>query len=340
MLRVIKTIVASTLLLALIGLGAGLAYVQANGGKLLSVQSGSMVPHINKGDLVIANSVPSNQLATGDVITFISPANKNQTITHRIIAINGDNITTKGDANSVNDVPINKAAVIGKVGQTVPFVGFGLDFVRKPAGLILLIYLPALLIIIAEVKRLIVHYDKQRPYVIYGRRKPKAEPVPVHTKAGRVLKVSAILLLVGLSVAMPAQAALSSQATLTNSSIKGKTKPVKIKHIRFYCKRDDRGNKRWYPEIKFHNEYDRDFSTDGWYVESRHGRVYTFGEKTKFSARSDRDFRSDYDDKVDYDGDYMTLYDRNGNEVDSVRWGSNKDTKYRHIDYDTVDDWR
>lgn len=162
----------------------------------------------------------------------------------------------------------------------------------------------------------------------------------MHSKTSNALKVAGLLLLVGLSIAMPAQAALSSQATLTNSSIKGKIKPVKIKHIRFHCKRDDRGNKHWYPEIKFHNSYDREFSTDGWYVESRHGRVYTFGEKTKFGARSDRDFRSDYDDRLDHDGDYLTLYDRDGNEIDSVRWGSNHDTKHRNIDFDTVDDWR
>src|SRR3989344_3934453 len=132
---------AITLLLALLSLRIG-------GWKALSVQTGSMRPAINPGDMVLVKSVPTSSLKVGDVITYISPKNNKQTITHRITAINGPQLTVKGDANAVVDpvVPVNR--VVGKQSFKVPFVGYVINFLHSWLGLATVVYVPAIGVII------------------------------------------------------------------------------------------------------------------------------------------------------------------------------------------------
>ncbi len=79
-----------------------------------TVVTGSMVPNIPIGSMVISEKVPVDSLRPGDVLVFPRPINTNltsqqdETIVHRIIAVTdpGDgklNITTKGDANAAAD---------------------------------------------------------------------------------------------------------------------------------------------------------------------------------------------------------------------------------------------
>ena len=46
-----------------------------------------------------------------DIVTY---KKDNKYVTHRIIKIEGDKVITKGDANNVEDPPINKKDIIGK----------------------------------------------------------------------------------------------------------------------------------------------------------------------------------------------------------------------------------
>src|SRR5476649_2056722 len=85
--RYVKGLFLGLSLLLVVGAGAAFVGVQAHGGKLLSVQTGSMTPYIRKGDLVAVTRVPKTQLRVGDVVTYINPRNIKQTITHRIIAL-------------------------------------------------------------------------------------------------------------------------------------------------------------------------------------------------------------------------------------------------------------
>ena len=119
----IKRSLSVIIALMVVVLSFGLVYSQAKGSKLLSVQSGSMVPAIHKGDLVSVNHVPESQLAVGDVITYVSTSNSKKTITHRIISKDNGRIITKGDANTVADQPITDKYVLGKVRHSVPYAG-------------------------------------------------------------------------------------------------------------------------------------------------------------------------------------------------------------------------
>ena len=79
------------------------------GFRIYRVISGSMQPALQIGDVIIVKK--SNNYSERDIITY---SNGLTTITHRIIAINNDEVITKGDANEVDDKPINKKQIVGK----------------------------------------------------------------------------------------------------------------------------------------------------------------------------------------------------------------------------------
>jgi len=115
--------------------------------KILLVQSGSMSPAINTGDLVVVK--PISKYQKGDIVTFLSKEKIN--ITHRIINIQGNQINTKGDANQVSDQDfIEKKQILGKVFYILPNFGHLVFFIKSIPGLIALIIIPATIIIYQE----------------------------------------------------------------------------------------------------------------------------------------------------------------------------------------------
>ena len=73
----------------------------------------SMKPAINVGDLIFIDRLTSfSDIAVGDVIMF-----KDDTlpIAHRVIAHDGFQITTQGDANKHADPPITEDKYLGRV---------------------------------------------------------------------------------------------------------------------------------------------------------------------------------------------------------------------------------
>ena len=58
---------------------------------------------------------------------------------HRIIDMDDESVTTKGDANKSADEPINISAVKGKVLFWIPFVGSIVEGLKTPIGTICMI---------------------------------------------------------------------------------------------------------------------------------------------------------------------------------------------------------
>jgi signal peptidase len=56
----------------------------------------------------------------------------NELIVHRIVDINEDMITTRGDANNTDDEPIHVSSIKGKVVGIVENIGWFIDFLRSP----------------------------------------------------------------------------------------------------------------------------------------------------------------------------------------------------------------
>jgi signal peptidase I len=131
----------------------------STGWKALTVLTGSMRPTITPGSLVFVHRVPNRSLRVGDVITYINPRNTAQTITHRITETREDHglpaFVTQGDANPVADPQILGGNVVGRVVWHVPYLGTVVGWTKSPLGLVLLLGLPALLIIIDEVRLLV-----------------------------------------------------------------------------------------------------------------------------------------------------------------------------------------
>ena len=89
-----------------------------------SITSGSMMPTLRIGDVVIAVDHGDDDIAPGTIVVYEDPR-KHDLVTHRVVSVNPDgSYITKGDVNGANDPePIPAANIKGKAQWIVPFVG-------------------------------------------------------------------------------------------------------------------------------------------------------------------------------------------------------------------------
>ncbi len=167
----------------------------------LIVLSGSMVPTMLPGDMIIARSVDPNELVVGDVMVFRDPSGRpNTLITHRIISIEGEEkriFHTKGDANNAEDIFVVKASdVVGKLIFVIPFVGYLPDTVKHNKNIfIFTILLPAGLLILDELKNIILYSDPVKARKVERERKKIARITSYVVKGNRL---AAIILISGI----------------------------------------------------------------------------------------------------------------------------------------------
>ena len=111
------------------------------------VSSGSMIPVLNVGDILIVKDGNNfNSLKVGDIIVFNRPQGGDRVIVHRILEISdrfGEKvIVTKGDANDGiipgTDFPIREKDYIGTVAYTVPKIGLVLKYLNPPVNYIII----------------------------------------------------------------------------------------------------------------------------------------------------------------------------------------------------------
>lgn len=125
---------------------------------IYTIVSGSMVPKINKYDIVINFKVDDpKDIQIGDVITFISTSynSAGMTVTHRVVdiqIIDGQyQYITKGDYNKVEDPSAALYSnVIGKAKVKLPQLGRVQFFVASKFGWLVVVILPALYVIIKD----------------------------------------------------------------------------------------------------------------------------------------------------------------------------------------------
>ncbi len=128
----------------------------------LAVQSDSMAPTFNKGDLIIIQKCDTSKLEVGDIVTFHTIIDNEYALnTHRIAAIDEVNgmrsFTTKGDNNDVADTHIiSDGDIVGKYLFALPQMGKVMDFLSSSMGFLIVIVLPMLLFFIYQVYHLIV----------------------------------------------------------------------------------------------------------------------------------------------------------------------------------------
>jgi signal peptidase len=113
-----------------------------------TVTSGSMRPTISPGDVAVTQSVPVSSLKVGDVIVFFPPTNSTEPVMHRIVSLANDVVTTRGDANNVDDpwkVTLSGTTAYRMV-AVVPFLGWLTEL--KGAALVVAGLLVALAILL------------------------------------------------------------------------------------------------------------------------------------------------------------------------------------------------
>lgn len=141
------------------------------GHELRLVQTGSMEPSVHAGDIVFIKTANGSHdfvasLTEGDIITFF--AGGATVVTHRIVGISqGEDIiiTAHGDAAEENEVQtVREDEIIGKVTYTSHVLGFIVRTLRTPVGMIFCIIVPASIVIVMEICRIVSLCKKKRKY--------------------------------------------------------------------------------------------------------------------------------------------------------------------------------
>jgi len=117
------------------------------GFRIFKVATGSMEPTLTINSIIVVKK--TDDLNIGDIITF---QDSRGYTTHRIVEMNEDSITTRGDANNVKDTPITREAVIGKVLIYFNIFGFLGYLLKNPVMWFLLLLIGLLVIFIIPVK--------------------------------------------------------------------------------------------------------------------------------------------------------------------------------------------
>lgn len=143
---------------------------------LYTVISPSMTPNIDVYDVVFVQKAEENDLKIDDVITFYSTNAffGNTPITHRIVEIldvpnSGTMYRVKGDANeSADNEKVIPKNVIGKVMFKIPKLGKVQFFLASKKGWLLAIIIPAVVIMIYDIVKLIKLINIKKKLNNYG----------------------------------------------------------------------------------------------------------------------------------------------------------------------------
>ena len=100
------------------------------------VCSGSMEPALSVDDLIVVHK--EDAYAVDDMIVF---CDGNSTTVHRLKIVDGETLTTRGDANDADDKPIQLKDVKGKVVKTVKGGGKIVSAIRSPFGVLITLVL-------------------------------------------------------------------------------------------------------------------------------------------------------------------------------------------------------
>jgi signal peptidase len=127
------------------------------GWRIDTVLSGSMEPHLQVGGVVVTQPADIASISKGDIITFRSPLNGKLT-SHRVTDIvdaESRGFRVKGDANEDADpFTITAEQLVGRVFLHIPYFGYVTSFLKTSLGLILTMCLPALIIVIMEIRNI------------------------------------------------------------------------------------------------------------------------------------------------------------------------------------------
>ena len=121
---------------------------------ILRISTGSMEPSLHVGDFIIVKKNLTDNLQTGDIISFYSEDKEiyGKINTHRIVKKASDGFVTRGDANPTEDsVIVHEERVIGKYTGKIRFLRWLGSFASTRKLLMFAVILPTLALSVYEV---------------------------------------------------------------------------------------------------------------------------------------------------------------------------------------------
>ena len=127
--RALRRLATIGLTAAIVAGPAGALVSHHQGWQPLVERSGSMMPSIAVGDLVLIRRERADAARPGDVITFADPHVAGRTITHRVVSVHRVaghlRVMTRGDANKAPEVwAIAPNGTVGRLRATVAMPRF------------------------------------------------------------------------------------------------------------------------------------------------------------------------------------------------------------------------
>ncbi|WP_165051070.1 MULTISPECIES: signal peptidase I [unclassified Adlercreutzia] len=119
----------------------------------LIVLTDSMYPEIQSGDLIICHAVEPEEVQVGDTIAFFDPAgNGTSIVSHSVTEVvkgeGGVSWITRGIANNADDAtPVPADKLVGVYQMRLPGLGNVVMFMQTPAGLVLCVVCPIILLV-------------------------------------------------------------------------------------------------------------------------------------------------------------------------------------------------
>ena len=98
------------------------------------VLSGSMEPTIMTGELILVQEADFYEV--GDIVVYQTG---HMLVVHRIVGMDAETVTTRGDANNTDDGAVPLTHVKGKVIAHIPHIGKIVKLLKTPAATILLL---------------------------------------------------------------------------------------------------------------------------------------------------------------------------------------------------------
>lgn len=232
------------------------------------VATGSMEPAIKTGSVVF--STQSNNIQNENVIVFTSPLDANTIIIHRVIdteEYEGVSLyTTKGDNNDTQDNwKVDDSEIKGKMIMSIPYLGYVINWLKTPAGFVTLLILPAILLILSQIKRIKEGINEEVE-------RKTTEIIKAKENKAKNIDIPVILLIFSIAILLfnnkNAYALFATEATLTNITIKTASIPSVIINEVMWTGTELSTQDQW---IELKNTTDQPINIGKWRIENARG---------------------------------------------------------------------
>ncbi len=167
--------------------------------RLLSIQTNSMSPTFNEGDLIVSTKVKPDALRPDDIITYWTVIDGERVLnTHRIETIYDGGgyliFETKGDANtSVDPLTVHERELVGQYKVRVPGIGKVFDYLQTGTGFLIVVVIPVFIFFIyhlVQFFRVLFEYQNVKNRIKYEQERGRVEDVSAAQEADEAKKAA------------------------------------------------------------------------------------------------------------------------------------------------------